>query len=675
MDWKLASLDEIIRYQGILGDKGIHISSDFICGGLYEDKGTFSLMCEEYGEIYFINFHNKNIFISSTSKISEDVMNEIKEVIKYNNPYDFNNVYMLDDSFNGTVSLGMSSYWYSINENLEKNKKWLTKRRLNKIIPYVDTRIIEDIKDNDLVNLDSEWKRIKSSSLSSIHNRIFKKIEKNPDKFTIVGVYLVGKLIGFRVYSQYGNKSDFIYVETCIEEGNKDYNNIVDTVCSNTELDRKLVSEILKYHTKKLMIYCMDLWHKQNKPYIEVLNIDCVGIETDENDKLLNYKKLYFRDNTLCYKINIDKYFNSVDEESVLEECSKKGIFMCALYLDTNKYLMGKQSGYHLEILDNNFYILSYEGMCTIVGLDKDPIKNRENLKNVDFKRFKGIQKFNLLNIEEYNPDVYTYKMKNNTRFSGDWVTDVNNIYTKLNNKWINKHRLSSYINDDNFVLRELNAGDIENLNKMFNEFKNTKANIKEKFYNSNFYKKCINTFYLDDNVGLFYKDILLGYRQSCRVGNSFYIYVENCISNINTDYFNEICSEYTKKSALEEVKIKVKESSEIAEQIIKLKNDKKWKQARHLSESKNFYGTLEKPNEINLKELYNNIITEKVHGNISFLRTRVKLLLLYKFIEYCKSKGIEYFSVDSGTDERLTKYKESTNSYQLMDISLERNA
>lgn len=676
MDWKLAKLEELIEYQGILGDMGIHIPTDFINGGLYEDK-TLSLMAKDNNGMYLVNFFYDRIFISSTCKISEKVMEEIKEVIKYNNPYNFTNVYILDGSFGGTVSVGFSSYWYNINENLERNKKWLREKHLNKIMPYTETRIINSIKDNELNNINDEWVRIKDnvkkSKVSYIHNKIFKKIEKAPNRYTIVGVYVMDMLIGFRVYSQYGNKSDFIYVEVCIENGHNTFNDIIDKVCNNTDIDRKLVTKIMKYHAKRLMIYCLDLWHKQNKPYIEVLNIDCVGVDVKNGDKLLEYKKTYFRNSTLCYRISIDKYFNNINEYDILEECAKKGIFMCPIYLDTNKYLMGNQSGYYIEKIENMFYVVSWNGVCTIIGLDKDPNINRENLKNIDFNKFKGMYKFNLVNIEEYNPDSAKYKMKNNTRFMGDWITNVSSICDKLNNKWINKHRLSSYISDNNFVMRELTADDRESLNKMLDEFKKTKLSKKEKFVNAKFYKKCINEFYLDDNVGLFYKNILIGYRQSYRVDNSFYIYVENCISNIGTEYFNEICSEYTKKAALEEVKIKVTESNNIAKQILELKEQKKWKQAKKLSESKNFYGTLETPNNIDLKELYIHTIKERVSRDISFLRTRVKLLLLYKFIEYCKNKGIKYFSVDCGADERLTKYKESTNSYQLMDISLER--
>ena len=387
----------------------------------------------------------------------------------------------------------------------------------------------------------------------------------------------------------------------------------------------------------------------------------------------------------LCKKdLTLGLYDRLEAENEILKIAGEKGIFMSPSYLfgsKYNRYSSKNSDGNEFKrkngciMCNNGDYIYYTIGnkLLNILGTNINPKINSENFNKYyneipDILEYKNIKFFNFSseNIKIIGDNYY---IENSNKILGQWVTDVRDFYLKIcNRKWSNKHRLSGYIDNPKFYIRELNEKDREQETELLNLFKETKLNTgRKKMAFENFYYHCINNNAMDKKVGLFYDDMLLAYRCYDNYGNSSYIYVENCISGIDDKYSKSIIDKYVKKINFNRLLYCIKESNEIADKILSLKKDKKWKRARNLSEHKKFKGTLEDPKNIDKKKLYLELIKENVSSDISFLKTRIKLLFLYKFIEYIYNSGIIYYNVGAGgIGSNLDDYKKRTNSYQI---------
>ncbi|MGL6065948.1 MAG: hypothetical protein ACRC0R_02640, partial [Cetobacterium sp.] len=185
-------------------------------------------------------------------------------------------------------------------------------------------------------------------------------------------------------------------------------------------------------------------------------------------------------------------------------------------------------------------------------------------------------------------------------------------------------------------------------------------------FYTNSYKEEYLNEY--EDIVGLFYKDCLLAYRMSVKCGDKMlYTYIENSISSVEADnpYKEEITKYIVNGLCGSELKSKIIESNLIADEIIKLKEIRKFKQAKSLVSNGKFLGTLESPKadkELALKIL-KELKTENEELIKGFINIRVKHLFLYKVLEYYNNIGISCFSVDAGIDEKLASYKKSLNT------------
>lgn len=327
------------------------------------------------------------------------------------------------------------------------------------------------------------------------------------------------------------------------------------------------------------------------------------------------------------------------------------------LYNDIYKTHNGNYKSKSIDIIGSNY--------TYIIILDTyNNLHISSNCKNEN-------EIYEILNklIQQYNPNKifgYLYVdcelenyIKKYDKYYDNFVSSPDERLEYMNSEWLKKHKLNNIIND--FEIRELNDNTKEIELAYLEEFKKTKKDNMS-FYKM--YKNIINNNLLNNRVGIFYKDLLLGYREAMIIDNISYNITENCISNIKTDFSEKISSLYSKYKCLDRLKSMIIDSNLIADEIVKLKENKKWKQAKELTKNKKFIATLEKPYEINKKEVLLELLKKYENSDKLFLKTNIKHLFMYKYNEYMKSKGIKYFTVDVAVNKELYEYKIKTNTF-----------
>ena len=327
------------------------------------------------------------------------------------------------------------------------------------------------------------------------------------------------------------------------------------------------------------------------------------------------------------------------------------------LYNDIYKTHNGNYKSKSIDIIGSNY--------TYIIILDTyNNLHISSNCKNEN-------EIYEILNklIQKYNPNKifgYLYVdcelenyIKKYDKYYDNFVSSPDERLEYMNSEWLKKHKLNNIIND--FEIRELNDNTKEIELAYLEEFKKTKKDNMS-FYKM--YKNIINNNLLNNRVGIFYKDLLLGYREAMIIDNISYNITENCISNIKTDFSEKISSLYSKYKCLDRLKSMIIDSNLIADEIVKLKENKKWKQAKELTKNKKFIATLEKPYEINKKEVLLELLKKYENSDKLFLKTNIKHLFMYKYNEYMKSKGIKYFTVDVAVNKELYEYKIKTNTF-----------
>ena len=327
------------------------------------------------------------------------------------------------------------------------------------------------------------------------------------------------------------------------------------------------------------------------------------------------------------------------------------------LYNDIYKTHNGNYKSKSIDIIGSNY--------TYIIILDTyNNLHISSNCKNEN-EIYKILNKL----IQQYNPNKifgYLYVdcelenyIKKYDKYYDNFVSSPDERLEYMNSEWLKKHKLNNIIND--FEIRELNDNTKEIELAYLEEFKKTKKDNMS-FYKM--YKNIINNNLLNNRVGIFYKDLLLGYREAMIIDNISYNITENCISNIKTDFSEKISSLYSKYKCLDRLKSMIIDSNLIADEIVKLKENKKWKQAKELTKNKKFIATLEKPYEINKKEVLLELLKKYENSDKLFLKTNIKHLFMYKYNEYMKSKGIKYFTVDVAVNKELYEYKIKTNTF-----------
>ena len=327
------------------------------------------------------------------------------------------------------------------------------------------------------------------------------------------------------------------------------------------------------------------------------------------------------------------------------------------LYNDIYKTHNGNYKSKSIDIIGSNY--------TYIIILDTyNNLHISSNCKNEN-------EIYEILNklIQQYNPNKifgYLYVdcelenyIKKYDKYYDNFVSSPDERLEYMNSEWLKKHKLNNIIND--FEIRELNDNTKEIELAYLEEFKKTKKDNMS-FYKM--YKNIINNNLLNNRVGIFYKDLLLGYREAMIIDNISYNITENCISNIKTDFSEKISSLYSKYKCLDRLKSMIIDSNLIADEIVKLKENKKWKQAKELTKNKKFIAILEKPYEINKKEVLLELLKKYENSDKLFLKTNIKHLFMYKYNEYMKSKGIKYFTVDVAVNKELYEYKIKTNTF-----------
>lgn len=390
----------------------------------------------------------------------------------------------------------------------------------------------------------------------------------------------------------------------------------------------------------------------------------------------------------LCRKdLTLDIFDKLVAEYELLTLCGEKGIFMSAVVIYGSKYsryadkysdgnVFKRKNGCILCDSGDYIYYTYKNRMLNVLGTNKDPKINTDNF-NKFYNKIEDINSFNsikLYNFSKDNINTLNLKLEDRTNMLGPWVTDVSEMYNEIcNRKWLNKHRLSGYADNSDFYLKELSTETIDQERKLLSSFEATKTTTgRKKMDFKTFYNHCLNGGVLDKKIGLFYKDLLLGYRGYDKYGTSYYVYIENCVSNLKDEYFNEIANNYVKSINIDRVHKMVDKSNKIANEILECKERKEWKKAKGLCKNKEFLGSLEHPKNINIGELFKKSLTENIKSDIAFLRTRVKSLLIYKFVDFMYKQGASYFTVDcAGIEPKLNEYKIRTNNYQISCLRL----
>lgn len=357
-------------------------------------------------------------------------------------------------------------------------------------------------------------------------------------------------------------------------------------------------------------------------------------------------------------------------EQNKILELSKDGIIPTTdnLYNDIYTTYTGKYKSKSFDVTGVNYtYIVTKDS--------KNNIHISSNCKDED-ELYEVMSKI----IKYYNPNrmlCYLYKdcdiegyIKEYNKYNDNFISDPNERLEYMNSEWLKKHKINNML--DLFSIRELTENDVGIQLAYLNEFKNSKDGVEDFSY-YNLYKKIIKTNMLNNRVGLFYNDLLLGYREANIFGDTAYVITENCISNIKTEFLDNISKVYSKYRNLDRLKVIISESNEIADKIMELKKDKKWKQAKELTKNKKFKASLEEPYNINKKEIYLELLNQFENSDKLFLKTNIKQLLIYKYNEYMKNKNIRYFSVDKAVDEHLYNYKINTNTLAVKYVEYKR--
>lgn len=380
----------------------------------------------------------------------------------------------------------------------------------------------------------------------------------------------------------------------------------------------------------------------------------------------------------------------SIDENSMLNfykkwiyMLAKKDIYVPSSILYGNKYSL--KSGICLFFEEDGFvvnfckgerreYGITHNGDDTIennILADEIISKNIERIKNILTTKIRVIG-YPYRNVDMISKIEYSSRLQDNCEYESSFYTNIEEGYSRMcNRSWVNKHRLSKYVDNPNFKVRLLEEKDKEQLIAMHKVWENQKVGDGNYGYFSFYSRSSKKWETLYDRVeGLFYEDILLAYRMSETYtgdsGDVLYAYVENSVTGINDEeYLNPIIKLLSHRVGVYELKRKIESSNEIGKEILVAKTENKFKKAKSLTSNKLFLGTLEEPmilkeRALQLFEEQKEDITNSIK---SLVNIRMKHLFLNKLIDSYKKNNIRSFSVDAGVSESLTAYKKSVNT------------
>lgn len=251
--------------------------------------------------------------------------------------------------------------------------------------------------------------------------------------------------------------------------------------------------------------------------------------------------------------------------------------------------------------------------------------------------------------------------------YEDNYYSDVNENWENYNtNSWRNSRRVD--LNDTKITFREITEKDKEYITLIHENWKNK---FPGKVYYNNYYKSIINENRAEaiqyKGTVTCYRNIPVIFRYYWEYANCNTVDFENGINGKNID----VSSNYMKKAISEILAIRKQEVSvELVRILAKkeklnkdrelYKNRKEWKKVKKIDKELS-----EIQNEIDRLKHWK---TDEINSFCKFIKNSCQNYNRYKYIEYLKNRGIEYYFEDGigYQSNSLKTYKEEKNGYKI---------